>query len=196
MTLKTYNQSCGLASALDVIGERWTLLVIRSLLTGPSRFNEIQARLPGIGTNLLAARLKSLQLRGLIEKNPGRQSSYALTQMGESLRPIVHQMAKWGRAFIPEAGSRSDAQWDMFNIEASFISEKAQDIDAIIEFVLAGSVFHLVIRKQRCRAVEGPAVDPDVSIRSDGSPMMGGGGRLQIHGDTTVFDQVRPCFDM
>lgn len=196
MTLKTYNQNCGLASTLDVVGERWTLLVIRSLFTGPSRFNEIQARLPGIGTNLLAARLKALQLRGLIEKDPGRQSSYALTHKGESLRPIVHQMAKWGRAFIPEAGARSDAQWDMFNIEASFIPEKARGVDAIIEFVLAGNTFHLVIRKQRCRAVEGPAVDPDVSIKSDGSPMLGGGGRVQIHGDTAVFDQVRPCFAM
>ena len=196
MTLKTYNQNCGLASALDVIGDRWTLLVIRSLLTGPSRFNEIQSRLPGMGTNLLADRLKALQYRGLVTKEKGRQSSYALTEKGELLRPVVHQMAKWGRAFVPGSGALSNPQWDMFNIEASFIPEKAQGIDAVIEFVLAGHAFHLVIRKQRCRAVEGPAVAADVSIRTDGSAMLGGGGRLQINGDTAVFDRVRPCFEL
>lgn len=196
MTLKTYSQCCGLASALDVVGDRWTLLIIRSLLTGPSRFNEIQARLPGIGTNLLAARLKTLQLHGLVTKREGRQSSYALAEKGESLRPVVLQMARWGRSFVPESGAQSNSQWDMVNIEASFNPEKAKGIDAVIEFEMEDALFHLVIRKQTCRAVEGPAVAADVSITSDGSAMLRGGGRMQIHGDTRVFDQVRPCFSL
>ena len=196
MTLKTYNQNCGLASALDVVGERWTLLVIRSLLTGPSRFNEIQSRLPGMGTNLLAARLKSLQLRGLVEKKEGRQSSYALTDKGETLRPVIARLANWGRVFTPGQGAQSNSQWDMFNIEAAFIPEKAAGVDAVIEFRIAGDVFHLVIRKQTCRAVEGAAVAADVSIRSDGSVIFGDGARMQINGDATVFDQVRPCFSL
>lgn len=196
MTLKTYNQNCGLASALDVVGDRWTLLVIRSLLSGPARFGEIQSRLPGMGTNLLTARLKGLAERGLVEKQQGRQSSYALTETGEALRPVLHQLARWGKSFPSTSGARSQPQWDMFNIEASFRPEKAGNIDAVVEFLFEEDAFHLVIRKQTCRAVQGRAVAADVSIRSESSSMTGGKGRVQIQGDTAVFDRVRPCFDM
>ena len=196
MTLKTYSQNCGLASALDVVGDRWTMLVLRSLSTGPARFNQIQARLPGMGANLLAARLKALQRWGVVEKSPGRQSSYSLSEKGEALRPVLHQLACWGREFVSDSGNHSQPQWEMFNIEASFRPEKAKGIDAVVEVRLGESVFHLLIRKQTCRAVEGPAVEPDVSIRSGNVAMLSGGGRVQIQGDTRVFDRVRPLFNL
>jgi DNA-binding HxlR family transcriptional regulator len=130
MTLKTYNQNCGLASALDVVGERWTLLIIRSLMTGPARFNEIQSRLPGMGTNLLAERLKSLTRWNLIKKESGRQSSYMLTRKGKALRPILHLLARWGRDYVSGAGTQTDPQWAMFNIEASFCPERSEGISS------------------------------------------------------------------
>ena len=80
---RTYNQYCGLASALDVLGERWTLLIIRELLMGPRRYTDLLADLPGVGTNLLAERLKTLVERGLVEQihpaGGGARMSYALT---------------------------------------------------------------------------------------------------------------------
>ena len=196
MTLKTYSQNCGLAGALDVLGDRWTLLIIRSLLAGPARFSEIMAQLPGIGTNLLAARLKSLGNWGVIEKREGRQSSYELTEQGEALRPILHQLARWGRPFISANGVQSQPNWVMFNIEASFRPERAENIDAVVGFDLGGNVFHIIIRRQTCRAVAGTAIAPDVSIRSDSDSLQGEGARMQIMGDSGVFDRVRPCFDL
>ena len=72
--------------ALDFIGERWTWLILRSLLTGPTRYGEIQQQLPGIGTNLLADRLKALWENGIARKSgTGRQSAYELTESGEAL---------------------------------------------------------------------------------------------------------------
>ncbi|HKJ17639.1 MAG TPA: helix-turn-helix domain-containing protein [Xanthomonadales bacterium] len=197
MTLKTYSQNCGLASALDVVGERWSLLIVRTLLVGPARFNEIQAQLPGIGTNLLAARLKYLARWGLVEKQTGRQGSYRLTEKGYSLRPILHQLARWGREFVPATGIENHPWWSMFNIESAFRPERADGLDAVIEFEMAESEFHLVIRKNTCRVAAGPALSADVIVKSDSpSIFVGGGSRLQITGDSAMFDRVRPCFDL
>lgn len=196
MTLKTYSQNCGLAAALDVVGERWTLLIVRTLLAGAARFGEIKAQLPGIGTNLLSERLKSLQRRGVIDKGEGPQAAYALTRKGEALRPIARQLARWGRDFLPVPGGANDPRWTMFNLESAFRPERADGVDAVVDFRLGGEAFHLVIRKQTCRAVAGPAAAPDVSITSQGNQLIGGMARLQIHGDTAVFDRVRPCFEL
>lgn len=195
-TLRTYTQNCGLAAALDVIGERWTLLIIRALLAGPARFGEIRAQLPGIGSNLLSERLKSLARRGVLEKRNGAQGRYALTERGEALRPVAQLLARWGRAFLPVSGGAYHPRWTMFNIEAAFMPERAQGIDAVIGVSVAGETFHLIIRHQTCRAVAGPAVAPDVSIRAGGPQLLGEGARLQIRGDAAVFDRLRPCFDL
>lgn len=212
MTIKTYNQNCGLAAALDVVGDRWTPLIIRALLAGPARFGEIRSQLPGIGTNLLSDRLGMLSRRGVVVKRGGQQGEYALTERGEALRPAVQGLARWGRQFLPVPGGASDFRWAMFNIESAFRPERAEGIEAVVEFRSGlgsgfgpglgsglGSgekAFHLVIRRGHCRAVSGPAVSPDVTLRSDGEELLGAGARLQIHGDGEVFDRIRPCFDL
>lgn len=196
MALKTYSQNCGLAAALDVIGERWTFLIVRALLAGPARFGEIRAQLPGIGTNLLSERLKSLERWGVIEKFEGPQSGYVLTEKGEALRPVARQLARWGRDFLPVPGGANDPSWTMFNLESAFRPERAEGVDAVIEFRIGGEVFHLAIRKQTCRAVVGAATAPDVSISSTGGQLLGERARVQIQGDAAMFDRVRPCFEL
>ena len=108
MSARTYRQSCGVACSLDLIGERWTLLVVRELLLGPKRFGALQATLPGISTNLLSTRLHDLVDAGLVEQvrlpPPAPVSAYALTERGESLRPAVDALAQWGFGLLePEA---------------------------------------------------------------------------------------------
>ena len=83
MSRRSYDQYCGLARALDVLGERWTLLVVRNLLLGPQRYSELMRGLPGITTNLLAKRLKDMEANGLIKRTKG--DAYALTVRGRSL---------------------------------------------------------------------------------------------------------------
>src|SRR5271167_1332823 len=89
---RTYNQYCGLAAALDILGERWTLLIIRELLVRPRRYRDLLADLPGIGTNLLADRLKFLTDQGLVRQRDiagGKRQVYELTESGQKLRPVV-----------------------------------------------------------------------------------------------------------
>lgn len=91
---RTYGQACPLARALDVVGERWTLLVLRELAPGARRFGELLDELPGMSTNLLSARLQRLEREGLVERAPDRR--WRLTESGEGLRPAVAAFAVWG----------------------------------------------------------------------------------------------------
>lgn len=92
---RTYNQGCVLAYALDLLGERWTLLIVRELYLGPQRFGDLHAALPGIGTNLLSKRLKELEDAGLIVSSGEIRGRYRLTDQGEDLRPAVHEIMFW-----------------------------------------------------------------------------------------------------
>ena len=109
---RTYNQDCILAHALDLLGERWTLLILRDLFLGPQRFGDLQAGLPGIGANLLSKRLKELEEAGLI-KGPAageNRGSYRLTDIGEGLRPAIRMMMKWSIHYFMENTDPSPAR--------------------------------------------------------------------------------------
>ncbi|MDX2203028.1 MAG: helix-turn-helix domain-containing protein [Hyphomicrobiaceae bacterium] len=98
---KSYGQKCPVARALDVVGERWSLLILRDLARkGPLRFQAIEAGLPGIAPNTLSARLKALQAAGVIEARLGEahppRYDYALTEKGEALRPVIRALFAWG----------------------------------------------------------------------------------------------------
>jgi DNA-binding HxlR family transcriptional regulator len=98
--VKSYGQRCPLARALDLIGERWTFLVVRELLLGPRRYTDLLDGLPGVGTNILAARLTALQAAGLVTKRalpaPTPATVYELTDAGTALRPTVRSLSEWG----------------------------------------------------------------------------------------------------
>jgi DNA-binding HxlR family transcriptional regulator len=97
---RSYAQLCGIATALDVVGDRWTLLVLRDLLLGPLRFGDLADGLPGIGTNTLTARLKHLEALGVIHRRllslPDRGIVYELTAYGRELEPILLALGRWG----------------------------------------------------------------------------------------------------
>ena len=97
---KRYDQYCPIAHALGLIGERWALLIVRELLQGPKRYTDLAANLPGIGTNILAARLRDLERFGVIAKRrlppPAASQVYELTPYGRELRPVMRELALWG----------------------------------------------------------------------------------------------------
>jgi DNA-binding HxlR family transcriptional regulator len=107
MTSRTYNQYCGLAYALDVVGERWTLLIVRELFAGPRRFTDLMGGLPGISSNLLAERLKSLERRKIVRQRvlppPAGSTVYELTPLGRGLEPTLLELGRWGIQFAPSS---------------------------------------------------------------------------------------------
>ena len=105
MATRSYNQFCALASALDYVGERWTLLIIRELLIGPRRFKDLMDGMPGISTNLLSERLKSLEQQGVLRQRvlppPAGSTVYELTAFGQSLETSILELGKWGAGLLP-----------------------------------------------------------------------------------------------
>ena len=97
---KRYDQYCPVAHALGLVGERWALLIVRELLHGPQRYTDLTASLPGIGTNILAARLKDLEACGIVAKRrlppPAASQVYELTEYGLALKPVIRELAVWG----------------------------------------------------------------------------------------------------
>jgi len=123
---RTYRQHCGLAKALDLVGERWTLLLVRELLLGPRRWSQLLSSLPGLTTNLLAKRLSELVALGLLERappppgerEPGRRGRYQLTERGQALEPVIMELGRWGQAqlsFPPDPRDRLDIGWGLLS---------------------------------------------------------------------------------
>jgi DNA-binding HxlR family transcriptional regulator len=121
---KTYGQFCALARALDHVGDRWTLLIVRELLPAPRRFAELAAGLPGVAPNLLVDRLRSLQASGIVERSahPPRSPSvtYTLTDLGRGLEPSVHALIRWGAAWMHTGpdGDHVDPRWGAIALKA------------------------------------------------------------------------------
>ena len=113
---RKYNQDCLLAHALDLLGERWTLLIIQDLFLGPQRFGDLQAGLPGIGANLLSKRLKELDEAGIIvaPKPTEARGRYRLSETGEELRAPVREMMFWSVKYFMERPDSSPAQESIF----------------------------------------------------------------------------------
>src|SRR5215468_5066933 len=106
--MKTYGQYCATARALDLVGDRWVLLIVRELLSqGPSRFTDLRAGLPGVATNLLATRLREMEENGIITHRdaapPVATGLYQLTERGQALRPVIEALADWGLPTMPVA---------------------------------------------------------------------------------------------
>jgi DNA-binding HxlR family transcriptional regulator len=111
MTTRSYDQCCGLAYALDLVGDRWTLLIIRELYAGPRRFKDLMEGLPGISTNLLTERLKSLEQGGLLARRtlppPAGSTVYELTPLACGLEKTLLELGRWGSQFVPPACEES-----------------------------------------------------------------------------------------
>jgi DNA-binding HxlR family transcriptional regulator len=105
---RTYGQFCPVARALDLLGERWTLLIVRELLTGPQRYSDLRDQLPGMWSNLLAQRLRDLDAAGLVQRRelppPAARLVYELTERGRALAPVVYELARWGLELLDEPG--------------------------------------------------------------------------------------------
>jgi len=127
---RSYQQYCGLAVALDVVGERWALLVVRDLVPGPRRFKELFEGLPGIATDVLAERLRSLEAAGAVEqralRTPVPAKVYALTDRGRQLAAIAGALAQWGLPLLPaptsEAGAalRKNPRWALASMTQTY----------------------------------------------------------------------------
>jgi DNA-binding HxlR family transcriptional regulator len=112
-----YPQFCALARASEILGERWTLLIVRELMLGPQRFSDLKAGLDGISASVLTERLSHLEEMGILRRSylepPAASNVYELTELGQGLRPAIYALIRWGGAFLfpPRRDDRFDPRW-------------------------------------------------------------------------------------
>jgi DNA-binding HxlR family transcriptional regulator len=211
---REYGEFCGLAKALDLVGSRWTLLIVRELLTGPKRYSELEAGLPGIPTNVLASRLRELEATGLVERalqaRPSTSVVYALTPYGLELREPVISLGLWGARSLGKPTSR-----DSFSIAAlavalggTFDADAARDRDLLVEIRLDGRRLYVHVRDRQVSFPHVPSAAPDVVI--DTTPpvfaeLFGGytdidaavaGGHARVEGSTRGARQFFTIFHL
>jgi DNA-binding HxlR family transcriptional regulator len=163
---KRYDQYCPIAHALELVGERWSLLIVRELLNGPKRYTDLAGALPGIGTNVLAARLRDLEGCGVIAKRrlppPTPAQVYELTPYGAGLKPVVRELALWGVRSLgaPEDDDELAPDWLEHALDTVFAPTAPQ---GSFEFRIGDEVASLVDGE----ASPGPVEDPDVVLAAD-----------------------------
>lgn len=165
---KSYDQYCPVAHALDLVGERWSLLVVRELLEeGPLRYSDLHARLEGCGTNILAARLKTLEAGGVVRRRrldpPAASWVYELTEYGSELRDVLHVLAHWGARSLGPPALDGDLEPGWLH-GALRIAVPASCSGARIEFRIGDEVASL----DGGDVVDGPLAEPDALVTGDG----------------------------
>jgi DNA-binding HxlR family transcriptional regulator len=162
--MKSYGEFCGMARALDLVGDRWALLVVRELLLGPRRYTDLVEGLPGVGTNVLATRIRELEASGIIERTrvpaPTPAVLYQLTADGRELRPVLDSLAVWGsrRLTRPTSDEAVEPRWFVLSLAAHL---DPAELDEGASFVLDvdGEAFTLAVSGDGVAATDG--ADPD-----------------------------------
>ena len=172
----SYRQFCGLARALDRVGQRWTLLIVRELLLAPRRFTDLRDGMPGVATNLLTDRLRQLQEDGLVRQRelppPASSTVYELTEAGESLRPVVMELIRWGGQWMVR-GAAEDVfrgRWLALALEA-LGAGVGLDGERLIRFETRYGATTLSLGGER--VVVSPDEEPELVVRGDPALILG-----------------------
>src|SRR3712207_2495864 len=172
-TKRTYGDRCGIARALDLVGERWALLVVRELLLGPKRFTDLRAGLPHVGPDVLTQRLKDLETAGIVERRtlapPAASRVYELTERGQALEPVILELGRWGSA-TPFPEGEAAIGVDAFVIALKTLFEPGAD-EASVELRLDGQPFAARIEDGAFRVARGPAPDAEATIEASPGPL-------------------------
>jgi DNA-binding HxlR family transcriptional regulator len=161
---RTYGDPCGVARALDVVGERWSLLVVRELLLGPKRFTDLRGAL-GASPNVLTQRLGELEDAGVVQRRT--TGVYELTDWGRELHPIVIQLGRWGRGARHRPSGELGVDSLVLALEATFSPEQAGDLRASYELRLGEERFAVEIDNGAIAVARGMPRKPDAIIESE-----------------------------
>jgi DNA-binding HxlR family transcriptional regulator len=171
--MKRFDQYCPIAHALSLVGERWSLLVVRELLHGPKRYTDLAHGLPGIGTNILASRLRDLEDVGVIQKRklppPTPVTVYELTEYGKGLNEALYALARWGARTLgpPTDDDELYPEWGINALPALFNAEAARGLTETYVLKIDDDVFTARIVEGELEAAVGAADDADLVLETD-----------------------------
>jgi DNA-binding HxlR family transcriptional regulator len=206
--MRSYDEYCAMAKSLDVVGDRWTLLIVRELaLSGACRYTDLRNGLPGIATNLLADRLRELERAGVIAREdappPIATTLFRLTPRGEQLRPVLEDLTRWGVPLMAEQNP-SDAvrsHWLAWALELILNDRHPDGSPFTIELQTGDRPIVIESREGKIRSRLGPADDRDATLTGPPTPILGlllglntladaEAHGITYQGDTTLLDRI------
>ncbi|TNC64909.1 winged helix-turn-helix transcriptional regulator [Rubellimicrobium roseum] len=208
---RSYDDGCAFAQALDLVGERWALLIVRELMFGPKRFTDLKQDLPGIATNVLTQRLIGLEEAGLLRQvdlpRPARGKAYALTPWGLAFREPLRVMGSWAsRSPHLRFEHRLSAAAAMLSLGSMFDADRAKDLDVAVDLRLPDGDFAVCVRDGRLAVEPGCNPVPDCLVAGDQNallPVLYAGkpieaatadGSLKVEGDTGALERLARAF--
>jgi len=173
---RDYFDGCGAAHALDLVGERWALLVVRELMLGPKRFTDLRAGLPHASPNVLSQRLRELEDAGVLRRRrlppPAASAVYELTEWGLELEPVLQALGRWAARALPESdGIKVDSF--ILSVRTLFVPERATDVDVTLQLVLDEQPFRVHLAHGKLEIERGEVRDPDVTVRCSPTTLAG-----------------------
>ncbi|MFZ0217206.1 MAG: winged helix-turn-helix transcriptional regulator [Candidatus Dormiibacterota bacterium] len=209
-TSRTYDDPCGVARALDSIGERWALLVVRELLYGPKRFRDLLRGLAGISQNVLAERLRELERAAVVRREllgpPASVAVYQLTDRGAALRPVIVELGRWGGRLPLASGRNLTPDALVLALETTYDATRAPGLRASVGLHIDGDRFLLEAAGGALRATRADPAAADAVLTADAATMrdlaflgsspeaLRGAGRLLVEGDAAVAERLLSCF--
>lgn len=210
MSSRTYDDPCGVARTLDLVGERWALLVVRELLLGPKRFGDLARGLTAVSPNVLAQRLRELERDGVLRRchtgPPAGGLGYELTDRGRQLEPVLLALGHWGSAAPPTSAAELSADALVLALRTRFQPTAAAGLLAWIELVVDPDRFALTVADERLAVRRGGVDDPDAVLRADVGTLrelafrgrsldeMIADGRVEMTGNRHTAARVLGCF--
>jgi DNA-binding HxlR family transcriptional regulator len=212
-TTRTYDDGCAAAHALDLVGERWALLVVRELLLGPKRFTDLRSGLPHASPNVLAQRLRDLEAVGIVRRGklppPAASKIYELTEWGRDLEPVIIALGRWG---VRSPTKPPDAELGIDSLILSFRTmfdpDRAKGLDAVYEFRLGEDRFRAEVAEGRLEIERGTAEQPDATVETDAGTLAAlvyddlelddtlSSGDLKIKGDRAAVESFLVLFPL
>lgn len=212
--MRTYGDPCGIARALDLIGERWALLVVRELLLGPKRFTDLRAGLPHLGPDVLSQRLRELESAGVLRRAqlppPAGARVYELTDWGRELEPVVLDLGRWGsRAPFPRDHQALGIDAFMLALKTLYDPDRIDGMrGSTYEIRMAGQPFEVRLTDRQLDVARGPAADPVATLTADPAALQEilwhgrrldaalGAGEITITGDRDGAERLLGLFPL
>jgi DNA-binding HxlR family transcriptional regulator/putative sterol carrier protein len=210
---RTYNDLCGLSHALELVGERWAILILRELSYGPKRFTDIRSGLPSASPNVLSQRLRELEGHGIVSRRtlapPAASKVYELTEWGRELEPTLRSLGTWAARspHFPDSGHFSPSSLAM-NLESMFLSDKAAGVEATIGLVLGEESFRLEISNGSLEVERAEAEGAETVVKTDPMTLVGilyydedleaaeAAGTISIEGDRDAVETLCDLFEL
>ena len=207
---RRYDDPCGIARALDILGDRWALLVVRELIFGPKRFHQLRSDLHGVSPNVLSQRLRDLEDAGLVRRDvldpPASVAVYELTDRGRAVEPVLIELGRWGNKEPLPAGREMSASALLIALKTVF--DPAAGADAVYGLRIDGQWFRLAVTGRSIDITSGRPARPTVTFDTDAATLRAVAfgrepvttaereGRLTVHGDRDAAGRFPRLFNV